>query len=61
MFSLELNAEEREILTRVLTSYRSELRGEIADTDRKAFRDNLKNDETVLDKLLTTLGQGDSA
>jgi len=60
MVKLELNADERETLSRVLTFYRSELREEIADTDRKAFRDNLKKDEAFLNKILNTLNQEDS-
>jgi hypothetical protein len=41
----------------VLKSYLSDLRMEIADTDRQDFRDMLKERKAVIGKVLTTLGQ----
>ena len=60
MINLELNLEEQAVLARILTSYRSDLRAEIARTDRRAFRDELKKDGVFLDKLLDRLNQEDS-
>lgn len=55
MFHLDLNAEQRTTLIQVLESYVSDLRMEIADTERKDFRDPLKAQEAVLKGLLATL------
>ncbi len=52
MITLDLTGEEREILVFVLKSYLSDLRMEIADTDRMAFRDMLKERKAVLLKVL---------
>ena len=52
MITLDLTDEEREILVFVLKSYLSDLRMEIADTDRMAFRDMLKERKAVLLKVL---------
>jgi hypothetical protein len=58
MNTLELSPEEREMLIEILTSYRSDLRYEIAGTDKQEFRENLKMKEVFLDKLLSMLGGG---
>ena len=55
MITLNLTTEERDILTFVLKSYLSDLRMEIADTDRMAFRDMLKQRKAVLLKALDAL------
>jgi hypothetical protein len=55
MYRLDLNAEQRTTLMRALESYVSDLRMEIADTDRKDFRDPLKAEEQVLKGLLAGL------
>jgi hypothetical protein len=55
MFRLDLNAEQRSTLIQVLESYVSDLRMEIADTERKDFRDPLKAQEQILNGLLATL------
>jgi len=52
---IELDAKEREILKEVLESYLSDLRMEIADTDRMAFRDMLKERKEVLLKVIGAL------
>ncbi len=61
MINLKLNKEECERLSRILAYYKSELRAEIADTDLKDFRDNLKEDEVFLNKILDMLKQGSSS
>lgn len=58
MVQLNLNQEEKSILIDALESYVSDLRFEIADTERKAFREPLKNQENVLNRVLRTLRQG---
>jgi hypothetical protein len=45
---IELNIEEAKILKEALTSQVSELGMEIADTDRKDFRDHLKRRKMIL-------------
>ena len=61
MITLDLTDEEHEILTFVLKSYLSDLRMEIADTDRMAFRDMLKERKAVLLKVLDVLQMEDKA
>lgn len=55
MFRLDLNPEQRTTLIQALESYVSDLRMEIADTDRKDFRDSLKAEEQILKGLLAAL------
>lgn len=52
---LELDEKERMVLERVLTSFESELRGEIVKTDKKEFRDTLHGEEEVVKELLDKL------
>ena len=52
---LDLDKEELEILTEVVTSYLSDLRYEIADTDSYDYRSQLKARETVLNGILKKL------
>ena len=55
MINLELTENEAEVLHIVLDNYLSDLRMEIADTDRKDFRDMLKHRKQVLIKVLDEL------
>ena len=57
MAQLVLTADEAALLSEILTSYLSDLRMEIADTEAKDFRDFLKQREVFLKRLLQTLGQ----
>jgi len=56
MIHLDLNTDENKILASVLETKLSDLRMEIADTDRKDFRDLLKERKAVLLKALDALG-----
>lgn len=49
---LELNMQEREVLTNVLASALGELREEIYKAEVRGFKDSLKQRETVLVQLL---------
>jgi hypothetical protein len=55
MLNLELNPNERDMLIEILTSYRSDLRFEIAGTDQQDFREGLKEKEVFLDNILKIL------
>ena len=55
MIQLDLSDDEREILANVLDSYLSDLRMEIAHTDRLEFRDMLKERKAVLMRVLEVL------
>lgn len=55
MVHLDLTADETRILLEVLESYLSDLRMEIADTDRLDFREMLKERKAVLLKVQAAL------
>ncbi|WP_333844805.1 hypothetical protein [Pelomicrobium sp.] len=55
MTRLELSPEEQEVLIEVLESFLSDLRMEIADTERLAFRERLKGQEQIIKRLLEVL------
>jgi hypothetical protein len=55
MVQLDLTKQELEIIIDVLENTHSDLRMEIADTDRKDFRDMLKVRKGVILKVLETL------
>lgn len=61
MIQLDLSAEERGLLIEILDNALSDLRMEIADTDRKDFRDMLKDRKAVIDKALNALRGGEAA
>ncbi len=52
---IALSTDEAKTLKFILESYLSDLRMEIADTDRKDFRDNLKDREVFNKDMLTKL------
>jgi hypothetical protein len=54
---LNLTAEEAAMLSEVLTSYLSDLRMEIADTDSQDFREGLKKTEVLLKRIIQDLGK----
>ncbi len=55
MSTLTLTPEQATILKDSLASYLSDLRLEIADTDKQDFRENLKHKEAVLKEILSML------
>jgi hypothetical protein len=55
MTTLELSAAEAQHLRFILDSYLSDLRMEIADTERYEFREALKRREEFIRKLLAKL------
>jgi hypothetical protein len=57
MVQFVLTAEEAALLSEILTSYLSDLRMEIADTEAMDFREALKQREVFLKRLLQTLSQ----
>ncbi|GAB4246603.1 hypothetical protein [Deferrisoma sp.] len=56
MVQLELTQSEAAVLKEVLEYALSELRMEIADTDRKDFREQLKAQKEALTGILERLG-----
>ncbi|HYO46871.1 MAG TPA: hypothetical protein VEY33_09315 [Gemmatimonadota bacterium] len=56
MQQIDLDPEEREILRMILENDLSDLRMEIADTDRQEFRDMLARRKAVLGKVIEALG-----
>ncbi len=57
MTTLNLTPEQAETLKETLTSYLSDLRLEIADTEKLEFRENLKKQEATLKEILAMLEQ----
>lgn len=57
MLQLELNNQEQETLTEVLKSFLSELRTEISHTDRKAYREQLKDQDQTVRQILGRVEQ----
>jgi hypothetical protein len=57
MIQLNLTDDEASILKQALATYLSDLRMEIADTDQQEFREQLKQEEAVMKKILGAIGQ----
>ena len=53
---IPLDRDERQILRTILENELSDLRMEMADTDRKEFRDLLAKRKSVLQKVVEALG-----
>jgi ribosome recycling factor len=51
MILIKLTEEERELLVNILENEISDLRMEIADTDRQDYREMLKSRESMMKKL----------
>jgi len=58
MIHLDIDSEETADLKEVLQACLNELVLEVSHTDRRAFRDMLKQREQVLQKVLEKLEQG---
>ena len=56
MLNLDLSASEQAILREVLETAVSEMGTEIAGTDSKDYRDDLKDRREVLHKVIAALG-----
>ncbi len=56
MIQLDLSDEEQRTLLEMVQTLLSDLRMEIANTDRKDFRDMLKGRKAILVKLIEALG-----
>ena len=57
MIQLMITEEERELLMDILENDISDLRMEIADTDRQGYRDMLKNREILMKNIQQKLEQ----
>ena len=55
MIHLELTDDEAKVLREALDFYLSDLRMEVADTDRQDFRNRLKQEEITIKKILGAL------
>lgn len=55
MASLEFSQQEIDMLNKIVKSYLSELRMEIADTDQSSFKNELRKEEELLNKLIEKL------
>jgi hypothetical protein len=55
MASLEFSQQEIDMLNKIVKSYLSELRMEIADTDQLSFKKELRKEEELLNKLIEKL------
>jgi hypothetical protein len=55
MITFDLTPDEEQLLREMMESALSDLRMEIAGTDRMAFRDHLKKRKGVIQKVLDTI------
>lgn len=55
MSNLEFSQQEIEMLNKIVKSYLSELRMEIADTDQSSFKNELRKEKEQLNKLIEKL------
>lgn len=61
MIQLDLTDNDQKIITDVLENTLSELRMEIANTDRKEYRDMLKERKAVISRVLEAVRPAGSA
>jgi len=59
MSSLEFSQQEIDMLNKIVKSYLSELRMEIADTDQSSFKNGLRKEEELLNKLIEKMDSND--
>lgn len=55
MITLQMTEDEAKILAAILSFYLSDLRMEIADTERISWRDRMKSEEAFIKRLLVQL------
>jgi hypothetical protein len=60
MYTLNLTQKEVSVLKNVLDEYLSDLRMEVADTDKQDFRNSLKEEEETIKEILGTLSRMES-
>jgi hypothetical protein len=58
MMRLEFDPHESTMMNEILQSYLSELRMEIADTEKMAFREDLKKKEVFIKSVINRLEEG---
>ncbi len=56
---LDLEPEEAAVLSRVLTTFLSDLRMEIVDTEDYDMREALKGDEEIIKRIIRSLEESD--
>ncbi len=61
MIHLDLDENEKQALSAALKSYLSDLSYEIADTDKKSFRDELKTRREHLQRVLDAIDSASNA
>ena len=59
MASLEFSQQDIDMINKIVKSYLSELRMEIADTDQSSFKNGLRKEEELLNKLIEKMGSND--
>jgi len=59
MASLEFSQQEIDMINKIVKSYLSELRMEIADTDQSSFKNELRKEEELLNKLIEKMDSND--
>ena len=59
MVKIDMTTEEKGILLDVLENYISDLRMEIADTDKSDFKEKLRTKKDVLNTILSKLQKSD--
>jgi hypothetical protein len=57
MVKLELTEQQAKTLSEILDTFLSDLRMEIADTERKAWRDKMKEEEDFIKDLIKRLAK----
>jgi len=57
MVKLEMTEQQAQILKAILDNFLSDLRLEIVDTERKAWRDKMKEQEEFIKDLLVRLSK----
>ncbi len=58
MVKLDLSTEDARVLAEILASVMSDMRMEIADTEKMEWRDELKRRKMLLERLITELETG---
>lgn len=59
MVNIDMTTEEKGILLDILENYISDLRMEIADTDKSDFKEKLKTKKEALNAILAKLQKSD--